>query len=93
MLLSSAASAAATSKADRISLVHEVLMENPKTTMPGVLGALGGILLALGTAFQSKPWAQTLMVVGAILTGSNGIGSYYAPSESVKATRKHAKAS
>ena len=66
-------------------------MENPKTTIPGVLGALGGILLAVGTAFQSRPWAQAVMVVGAALSGSSGVGAFYAPDESFRVARKHHK--
>jgi len=66
-------------------------MENPKTTITGVLGALGSILLAVGAGFQSKPWAQAVMVIGAALSGSSGVGAFYAPDESFKVARKHHK--
>jgi|SoiMethySBSTD1v2_1073268.scaffolds.fasta_scaffold283148_5 NAD-dependent SIR2 family protein deacetylase len=63
-------------------------MENPKTTVSGILGALGSVLLAVGTAFQSKPWAQTLMVVGAGLSGSSGVGTFFARDATGKIQRK-----
>lgn len=53
-------------------------MENPKTTISGILGAFGSVLAAVGTMFQSEPWGQAVMAIGLALSGSSGVGSFFA---------------
>ncbi len=50
-------------------------MENSKTTISGYIGLVGTVLMAVATAFPGKAWAQTLVTIGIVLTGANGVGN------------------
>jgi hypothetical protein len=63
-------------------------MENPKTTIAGLLGVIGSLALAVGTQFQHETWGSVLMTIGATLSGSSGIGAFFARDATGKIQRK-----